>query len=134
MSKSKQKGTRAETAVVDALVRAGFVHAERRALAGSLDKGDVLGVPGWVFEVKAHDSYGGKLPQWLAELDAEIVNAKAEHGVVWHKRRGKGSAEDWFVTMSGAQFLRLLTQFEDVKPPSLWSRGFGESTIAPEAP
>ena len=112
MSRAKAKGTRAENAVVEALQRAGFVHAERRALAGSLDKGDVLGVPGWVFEVKAHDQYGGKLPQWLSELAQEMVNAKAEHGVVWHKRRGKGSAEDWFVTMSGEEFLKILREVE----------------------
>lgn len=114
MSKSKRKGTAAESEVVAALIRAGFVHAERRALAGALDKGDVLGIPGWVFEVKAHDSYGGKLPEWLGELDAEIANAKAAHGVVWHKRRGKGRAEDWFVTMTGAQFLKLLVELEQL--------------------
>lgn len=112
MSAAKRKGTAAETEVVNALHRAGFIHAERRALAGALDKGDILGVPYWVFEVKAHDNYGGKLPQWLAELDQEIVNAKATHGVVWHKRRGKGRAEDWFVTMSGGQFIRLLQELQ----------------------
>jgi len=112
MSKAKRKGTAAESEVVAALQRAGFVHTERRALAGALDKGDVLGVPGWVFEVKAHDSYGGKLPEWLAEVAQEVVNAKAEHGVVWHKRRGKGRAEDWFVTMTGEQFLKLLRELE----------------------
>lgn len=108
MSKSKAKGTRGENAVVEALQRAGFVHAERRALAGVLDKGDVLGVPGWVFEVKAHDSYAGKLSEWLSELDREKENARAEFGVVWHRRKGKASAEDWYVTMSGAEFLKIL--------------------------
>ena len=112
MSKAKTKGTRGENAVVEALIRAGFIHAERRALAGTLDKGDVLGVPGWVFEVKAHDSYAGKLAEWLGEVEREKLNAKAQFGVVWHRRRGKGSAEDWFVTMSGQEFLNILREFQ----------------------
>lgn len=138
MSRAKQKGTRGENAVVDALRRAGFVHAERRALAGTLDKGDVLGVPGWVFEVKAHDSYAGKLGEWLGELQREKVNAGAEFGVVWHRRKGKGSAEDWFVTMSGAEFLSILRALEGMPDPqSLWQRGFGaedEPTMPLEGP
>jgi len=114
MSKAKAKGTRGENAVVEALKEAGFIHAERRALAGTLDKGDVLGVPGWVFEVKAHDSYAGKLAEWLGEVEREKTNAGAEFGVVWHRRKGKGSARDWFVTMSGAEFLAILKQMEEL--------------------
>ncbi len=41
MSKSKQKGTAAETAVVKYLKANGFPKAERRALQGNLDKGDI---------------------------------------------------------------------------------------------
>lgn len=125
MNKAKRKGTAAETAVVQALREAGFPYVERRALAGSLDKGDILGIPRWVFEVKAHDTYAGKLAEWLGEVAREVENAGAEHGVVWHKRRGKGSAGDWFVTMSGEQFIRLLQELEDVRPPTLWQQGLG---------
>ena len=119
MSRAKAKGTRGENAVVEALRRAGFIHAERRALAGTLDKGDILGIPGWVFEVKAHDSYAGKLAEWLGELEREKANASADYGVVWHRRKGKASAEDWFVTMSGAEFLAILCAVEGITSPTM---------------
>lgn len=112
MSKQRAKGTRGENAVVDALIKAGFVHVERRALNGVNDKGDIAGVPGWVFEVKYHDSYSGKLSTWIAECEVEKANAKADHAVVWHRRKGKASAEDWFVTMSGAEFISMLKELE----------------------
>lgn len=107
MSKQKQKGTDGENAVVEALTRAGFT-VERRALSGINDKGDIAGLKDVVIEVKKHDSYAGKLAGWVDEADVERRNAKATVGVVWHRRKGKGKAEEWFVTMSGDQFLYLL--------------------------
>ena len=44
MSKSKQKGTSAETAVVNYLKDKWKIPAERRALTGALDKGDISGI------------------------------------------------------------------------------------------
>lgn len=113
MSKQRAKGTRGENLVVDALIKAGFKHAERRALNSVNDKGDITGIPGWVFEVKFHDSYAGKLSGWVEEAEIERVNAKADYGIVWHRRKGKGSAEDWFVTMSGSTFLGILKEIEN---------------------
>lgn len=115
MSRSKQKGTRAENAVVDALHSVGFVLAERRALRGTNDRGDIAGVPGWVFEVKGHDDYAGKLAGWLAEAEQERINDRAQWAVVWHRRKGKSDARDWYVTMSGDQFVRLLKEFEELE-------------------
>lgn len=112
MSKQRAKGTRGENAVVEALIAAGYVHAERRSLAGVNDKGDITGIPGWVIEVKYHDSYAGKLAGWVEEAEVERQNAKAFAGVVWHRRKGKGSAADWFVTMSGATFLSLMKEVD----------------------
>ena len=34
----------------------GHPYAERRAMSGSRDRGDIAGVPGWVLECKAHAS------------------------------------------------------------------------------
>lgn len=112
MSKARVKGTRGENAVVDALIRAGFPYAERRALNGMNDKGDITGIPGWVFEVKYHDSYAGKIGGWVDEAEVERLNAFAMFGVVWHRRKGKASAEDWYVTMSGQQFINILKEIE----------------------
>ena len=50
MSRNKQKGTSFETLVADFLTDNGFPYAERRALAGVNDKGDITGTPGLVWE------------------------------------------------------------------------------------
>lgn len=105
---AKRKGTDGENGVVEALRRGGWVHAERRALAGVNDKGDVAGVIGWVIEVKACNTLS--LSSWMDEVRVEVKNAGAKHGVVWAKRRGKGHAEDWYVIMDGHTFMSLLRE------------------------
>jgi hypothetical protein len=103
----KRKGTIGESAIVKALIEAGWPHAERRALHGSTDKGDItLGVPGVMIEGK--NCITTEIPAWLREVAAQTANANAEIGVVWHKIRGKADARDWAVTMSGAQFIAIL--------------------------
>ncbi|MBT2213484.1 hypothetical protein [Actinomadura sp. NEAU-AAG7] len=106
MSRERAKGTAAETAVVHYLRGAGFPHVERRAGAGRLDAGDIAGIVGVVIEVKAHART--ELAAWLDETRRETANGHADYGAVWHKRRGKGSPADWFVTLDGATFTRLL--------------------------
>lgn len=87
MSPSKAKGTRAESALAEYL-RQYWPYAERRALCGSADKGDIAGIPGVVWECKAGERL--LIPQWLAETEAERVNAGAELGVLAIKPRGVG--------------------------------------------
>lgn len=106
MSRERAKGTRAENAVVDYLRQRGFRTAERRAQRGTNDAGDLTGLPGYVVEIKDHVRL--ELAAWVDEAEAERRNDGAHIAVVWHKRRGKGSAGDWYVTMTGAQFADLL--------------------------
>ena len=87
MSKSKQKGTFAETAVRKYLER-WFPGVKRAALTGNLDEGDITGVPRTAIEIKNCGVYN--IPAWLKELDAETVNARAEFGVLIVKPRGVG--------------------------------------------
>lgn len=114
MSSSKRKGTAAESAVVQYLQAMGFAHAERRSLNGAKDRGDIAGLPGVVIEVK--NCARQELAGWVAEAEVERDNDNASLGVVWHKRRGKGQAADWFVTMSGEQFVFLLREFMEMPP------------------
>jgi hypothetical protein len=113
VSAAKAKGTAAETAVVRFLQANGYPHAERRALAGAQDRGDVAGIPGLVIEVKAAARM--ELAAWLDESAAESVRPDLDEDlpVVWHKRRGKGSPGDWYVTMDGWAFLALLERWTD---------------------
>jgi hypothetical protein len=106
MTRSRAKGTAWETAIVTYLRANGVPHAERRALGGSRDRGDIAGIPSIVTEAKSAARM--ELGTWLAEAEAERVNDGAEFGVVWHKRRGKASPADGFVTMSGASWVAFL--------------------------
>jgi hypothetical protein len=106
MSKSKQKGTAAETAVVKYLKANGFPKAERRALTGALDKGDISGIFDVVLEVKNHKTM--TLGQWMEELKVEIDNANAATGAVVHKRKGTTDVGEWYASMPFYMFIYLL--------------------------
>lgn len=108
MNRSKAKGTAAETAVVTYLQKWGYPDAERRALHGALDQGDVAGVSGVVVEVKNCKAMA--LAEWVDEAGDEASNADAPIGVVWHKRRGFTSPSFWYVTMEGHTFIKLLNR------------------------
>lgn len=114
MSASKRKGTAAESAVVAYLRSQGFIQAERRALNGSADRGDVAGIPGVVVEVK--NCARQEFAAWVREAELERDNDRASLGVVWSKRRGKSDPADWFVTMSGRQFAFLLREMLEMSP------------------
>lgn len=108
MSRSKQKGTAAETAVARYLQTNGWAHCERRALIGSSDKGDITGVPGICVEVKSAVRYD--IPEWLKETATETGNARADHGVLIVKPKGVGDTRvgDWWAVMPLAHMVRLL--------------------------
>jgi hypothetical protein len=96
----KDIGTAGETAVVTFLRANGFGGAERRALRGTLDCGDITGCGPVVVEVKsghaAETASDGLINAWLAETEAERKNADADVGVLVVKRKGKGNAGDWW--------------------------------------
>jgi Holliday junction resolvase len=112
VSKSKQKGTAAETAVVKYLEEQSFP-AVRNPPQGAKDKGDIklLNFPLLVVEVK--NCVRMELSEWLKEVKAEKENAKAEVGVAWHKKRGTTNPGEWYVTMSGEDFAKLLDYWRD---------------------
>lgn len=108
MSTNKAKGTRWESAVVGYLRERGWVHAERRALAGTKDLGDVTGIPGVVIECKNQNRRS--LAEWLDEAADERANANADLGVVWFKRIGYVSPGKGYVLMDGETFTLLLRE------------------------
>ena len=108
MSKSKQKGTAAETAVVRYLRENGFPYAERRALTGNYDQGDITGCGPIVFEVKNHKSMD--LAGWIQGLITEIANANAITGAVVAKKRGTTFPGDWYAIMPFGLLVELLKQ------------------------
>jgi hypothetical protein len=105
---AKKAGTAWESEIVRHLNNAGWIHAERRRLAGALDKGDIAGIPGVVIEAK--NTTGYDIAGALDEAETERQNAEANYGVAWIKRKGKPTAADGFVVMDGATFTRLLKE------------------------
>ena len=108
VSKAKQKGTAAETAVVTWLKGEGWIYTERRALSGNLDKGDInMGAP-VVIEVKDHKTI--TLSEWMKELKVEMDNANVKVGAVFAKKRGTMDVGDWYAVMPAKVFAVLLKE------------------------
>ena len=108
MSKSKAKGTAAESAVVKYLAEQGFPDAERRALSGANDHGDITGTPCLTWEVKNHKSYS--FQAWLREAEVEKDNSGADFCPLVVKPNGVGlnSVKDWFFVMTMDEGLSLI--------------------------
>lgn len=108
MSKAKQIGTAAETAVRKYLLSAGYseLEAHRNVLKGTNDEGDV-----WlreplrglvVFEIKggkaAKEASYGQIEKWFQEAELEKANAKGRFGFLVTQRAGVGAprAGEWW--------------------------------------
>ena len=105
MSKARQKGTAFETLIVNYLKKKGYPHAERRAMTGAQDKGDISFDRRFVLECKDHKTLN--LSGWLKEALTESLNAGAEFPVVVAKRRGYGDPGDQYVVMDLRTFIDL---------------------------
>ena len=104
---SKQKGTRFETDIVNYLNTNGYPHAERRALAGNTDRGDIAGIPGIVIEAKATKAL--TLGPHLDETETERQNAQADYGaLVWKRPRKPIHAAAVILPLD--QFVQLLQE------------------------
>jgi len=106
VSDARRKGTAWESAIVDFLRRHGHPNAERRALGGAKDRGDIAGIPGMVIEAKAAKTI--LLGPWLDETEQERDNDRASYGALWIKRRGYTCPGRSFVVMTGDDFVKLL--------------------------
>lgn len=107
----KAIGTAAETAVVRYLAAHGFPAAERRALHGATDLGDVTGTPGLVWEVKggdaAKDASDNQIADWMDEAQTEAGNAGATYGFLIVARRRK-NVRDWWAVIDVCDLAKLV--------------------------
>jgi Holliday junction resolvase len=103
---SRKKGTKEETDIVNWLNDIG-IRARRVALSGALDKGDIelLDFP---VIIEAKNEKKMTLSEYVDEANREGDNAGGKIGIAWHKRRGKVSPGQHYVTMEGNQLVRLL--------------------------
>lgn len=110
-NRPKDKGTWAESRVAEFLQGNGWPFAERRALAGVTDKGDITGCPGLVFEVK-YANGGIRMGTWIAETYTEKENAGADHAALVIKPKGSGATNvaQWLAVMLSWDFNKLVTK------------------------
>lgn len=151
MNRSKQIGTSAETAVVQYARLNGFGNAERRALHGTMDLGDVLMSPGFIVEVKggqlAEQLHYVDMVRWVEELRTEQENSSTVFGhpvagMLVTKRRGYGAnrAGFWWAHFSAAEWFDLSPDFDCIVSTTLNAafnlarrRGYGdEIAVAPD--
>lgn len=111
VNRPRVKGTTWESAIVAFLRDNGFPNAERRALNGSQDKGDITGL-GLPVVNEAKNTKAFTPSTFLDEVHAEMTNADAQYGVAWVKRRGKTSPGDAYVLMDGWQWLAIMKLLE----------------------
>lgn len=119
-NRPKELGTQWESECVRYLQDNG-ISAERRALAGAADKGDISFPPdiGECKNTQRIDLAGG-----IDELVKEIQNAGARYGFLLIKRRRK-SVADAYAVMTFQQLVSLLKEVSqgDTHPGTLWTRG-----------
>jgi hypothetical protein len=129
MSKQKDIGTRAETAVKNAILAHGYtpLEAHRNVLKGSADEGDVwlrsmIGLI--VFEVKggksAKEASYEQIKKWFEEARKEKANAQARFGFLVTQRAGVGypRAGEWWAYLTTEDLIKLKVCL-DVKDTTL---------------
>ncbi|MET8334411.1 hypothetical protein [Streptosporangium canum] len=99
---------------MQALRTLGWPHAERRALAGAHDLGDITGCPGIVWEVKGgqqtRQPSDEQIADWMAETEQERVNARADFGVLVLQRHGIGpsNAHRWWAYLRASAYRQMM--------------------------
>lgn len=108
MTSAARKGWTAEHLFVEFARAQGFPYAERRRLAGREDRGDVIGFPGIVWQIKNHRKY--EIGPWLAETEQQRINARAEIGILVVKapRLGAAAVGQWPAIVPVATMLELV--------------------------
>lgn len=100
---SRDRGKRAEQQVARWLRSYGWAAATTRATSGAQQGDDLVTDTGLSWEVKDHARL--ELAAWV---DQAVGQSGGRPAVVVHKRRGVGSPDGWYCTMTGSDLMRLL--------------------------
>ena len=115
-NKAGNKGTWAETALVNYLQVNGWPHCERRRLKGNKDQGDISGIPDVCIEVKWANA-GIRMSSWFNQMSEERNHAGASLGVLVIKPLGVGDKRvgRWYAVMMTGDQDRLIAAAAGVK-------------------
>jgi hypothetical protein len=122
-NRNKQKGDRFESAAL-LTAREYFPTAKRTRAGWDDDRGDILLDPYCRFIVQVKDCQVKPWFTWIDQLDAQIANANAQHGVIAVKRVGVSDAGEAMAFGRFRDWLRLAAQVppdEDgpLRPPHI---------------
>ncbi len=109
---AKAAGAAAERAVADYLAQAlDDDRIDRRVKRGNFDCGDIGGVRvrGERLVVEVKNCARTDLAGWIAEAQIEAGNDDALAGVVIAKRKGTTDVSRWYVHMTVAELVAILT-------------------------
>lgn len=107
---AKARGTNAETKVVAYLRENGWPDAERRALQGANDTGDVSGM-GRQLVVEIKDvRQAAAWAEWMNETEKERRRANARYGIMVRRRVGRPNPADWYACLPLGQLCALLVE------------------------
>ena len=115
MSASKRKGTRWESALVAWMREHGHPRAERRALAGRLDVGDVCNALDGDLVIEAKDAATLRLYDWCDEAERERVAAGARYAFVAVKRYGTSDVGRGYAVWTIEKANELLLELADLR-------------------
>lgn len=87
-NRQKAKGDQYERDILAIARRSGFPFAERTRPGRKEDQGDIHLAPGLIAQCK--DQKTPEWRDWLAELEEQRLEARADHGLLVVKRRGIG--------------------------------------------
>lgn len=109
---AKAAGSRFERETADYLSKHVDDRIDRRVKTGATDKGDIAGIRhmGQRVVIECKNTSRINLGTWANEAETARQNDdQALAGVIAHKRHGKGSPGDQWVTMTMTDFVALLT-------------------------
>lgn len=111
MSRSRDKGTKFETLIVNELQDHLGPEICRRATTGRHDRGDIHGlyIRGLRTVAECKNTKASQLGAHWNEVEVERGNDDADVGLLIHKRHGKGQALDQWVTLTVRELLTIIT-------------------------
>lgn len=108
VNRAKSKGTGGETASVQYMRSRGWLYATRIPSRGARDEGDMIldqAVPVMV-EVKTVKAFTPST--FIAEVEAQIINAAAEFGFAIVKKRGTADVGKYYALTNVDQMMSLI--------------------------
>lgn len=108
---AKVAGSRFERQIADHLAEHVDDRIDRRVKTGAADKGDIAGLRhlGQRVVVECKNTSRINLSTWMSEAHTAMGNDDAGVALITHKRHGKSSAGEQWVTLTVDDLIALLT-------------------------